>query len=51
MTIQDISRDLITYNATLLSGCRDKGEMWSINYYTVQPELFYHIEGKSIIAL
>lgn len=48
---EDISRNLIAYDAALLSGCRDKGEAWSINCYTVQPELFHHMEGKSIIAL
>lgn len=48
---EDISRDLIAYDAALLSGCRDKGVPWSIKCYTVQPELFHHMEGKSIIAL
>lgn len=48
---EDISRDLIAYDAALLSGCRDKDVPWSIKCYTVQPELFHHMEGKSIIAL
>lgn len=48
---EDISRDLIAYDAALLSGCRDKNVPWSITCYTVQPELFHHMEGKSIIAL
>lgn len=48
---EDISRDLIAYDAALLSGCRDKDVYWSIKCYTVQPELFHHMEGKSIIAL
>ena len=48
---EDITRDLIAYDAALLSGCRDKGVPWSIKCYTIQPELFHHMEGKSIIAL
>ena len=43
---EDISRDLIAYDAALLAGCRD-GYM---KCYSVNPELFHHMEGKSIIA-
>ena len=45
------ARKLIAYDAALLSGCRDSNEAWSIRCYTVQPELFHHMEGSSIIAL
>lgn len=48
---EDIARNLVAYDAALLSGCRDKNKPWSIRCYTVQPEFFHHMEGKSIIAL
>ena len=44
---EDISRDLVAYDAALLAGCRDLG----MKCYSITPELFHHMEGKSIIAL
>ena len=43
---EDISRNLQAYDSALLAGCRD-GFM---KCYSVNPELFHHMEGKSIIA-
>ena len=45
---EEPSRDLKAYDVALLDGCRYNK---MLNCYTVQPELFHHMEGKSIIAL
>lgn len=45
---EDISRNLIAYDAALLDGCRNG---YMLNCYSILPELFHHMEGKSIIAL
>lgn len=41
------ARNLIAYDAAILSGCRD-GLLEKC--YTVNPELFHHMEGESMIA-
>lgn len=43
---EDIHRNLIAYDSALLAGCRD-GYM---TCYSINPELFHHMEGQSIIA-
>ncbi|KAK3719988.1 hypothetical protein LTR37_004111 [Vermiconidia calcicola] len=45
---EDISRKLIAYDAALLDGCRDG---YLLNCYSITPELFHHMEGKSLIAI
>jgi hypothetical protein len=44
---EDISRELIAYDAAILDGCRF-GKF--LNCYSITPELFHHMEGASIIA-
>lgn len=44
---EDISRNLIAYDAALMAGCRDS---YMLDCYTLTPELFHHMEGDSIIA-
>ncbi|KAK5113026.1 hypothetical protein LTR85_011048 [Meristemomyces frigidus] len=43
---EDPSRNIIAYDAAILSGCRDG----PLKCYTVTPELFHHMEGESLIA-
>jgi len=43
---EDPSRNLIAYDAAILNGCRDG----PLKCYTVNPELFHHMEGESLIA-
>jgi len=43
---EDPARNLIAYDAAILAGCRDG----PLKCYTLTPELFHHMEGKSIIA-
>ena len=45
-THEDPSRNLIAYDAAILNGCRDG----PLKCYTVNPELFHHMEGESLIA-
>jgi GR25 family glycosyltransferase involved in LPS biosynthesis len=43
---EDIKKHITAYDAAILTACRD-------NYllcYTLQPELFHHMEGESLIA-
>lgn len=43
---EDPSRNLVAYDAAILTGCRDG----PLRCYTVTPELFHHMEGESLIA-
>ncbi|KAK5136705.1 hypothetical protein LTR08_002358 [Meristemomyces frigidus] len=43
---EDPSRNIIAYDAAILTGCRDG----PLRCYTVTPELFHHMEGESLIA-
>ncbi|KAK3050665.1 hypothetical protein LTR09_008031 [Extremus antarcticus] len=45
---EDIARNLIAYDAALLDGCRNA---YKLNCFSITPELFHHMEGKSLIAL
>jgi hypothetical protein len=43
---EDITKHITAYDAAILTACRDK----LIQCYTLQPELFHHMEGESLIA-
>lgn len=43
---EDIHKHITAYDAAILTACRDK----HILCYTLQPELFHHMEGESLIA-
>ncbi|KAM0714113.1 hypothetical protein Q7P37_011077 [Cladosporium fusiforme] len=43
---EDIHKHITAYDAAILTACRDN----HILCYTLQPELFHHMEGESLIA-
>lgn len=43
---EDIKKHITAYDAAILTACRDN----HIMCYTLQPELFHHMEGDSLIA-
>ena len=43
---EDLSRNLHAYDSALLAGCRDT----DMKCYSLNPEVFHHMEGKSMIA-
>lgn len=43
---EDIKKHITAYDAAILTACRDN----HIVCYTLQPELFHHMEGESLIA-
>jgi len=43
---EDPSRNIIAYDAAVLTGCRDG----ALTCFTITPELFHHMEGNSLIA-
>lgn len=43
---EDIKKHITAYDAAILTACRDN----HILCYTLQPELFHHMEGESLIA-
>ena len=44
---ENLSLDVIAYDDAIKKGCTSRG--W-LKCYTVNPELFHHMEGKSMIA-
>ena len=43
---EDLSRNLHAYDSALLAGCRDT----PLKCYSLNPEVFHHMEGRSMIA-
>lgn len=44
---EDPVRPMTAFDAAMLTGCRDG----PLKCYTIQPELFHHMEGESLIAI
>lgn len=45
---EDLSRNLRAYDSALMAGCRDTPDKFRC--YSLNPEVFHHMEGRSIIA-